>query len=433
MLSMQAVVRLHMKREQGVGQLIGEGMDLLRVAELAGEDTREEEIGLRIAGALLGRATGEGSETRASAERALDLYGELGDQWGASNELLILSWLDSFSGDYRRAADKLAEFADIKRAAGDDLGVALGALGQAYVLACTGETDRAVSAARDALATLRQIGSLSHIYAEQLWTLAYALACAGRYAGSQRHLEERLRINRDQAIHDSEAQAWLGWVLAHRGEYEHTGVEIGSALDGCAQLRAPLVRSVAWEGLGRLALSEEAYAEAECLLVQSVGEQVSLEHDDFEARVRCVLAQAKLGLGDLEEGRRCVLAGLNWTRDRGSFPVLIEALPAAARLLLVQGEAERAVEIYALACTLPAVANSVWFDDVVGKPIAQAAGSLPAAVVAAAKERGRARDVKATLDELIAEWTERTGDPSGVSPGGRTASGVSGTSTTSTG
>ena len=38
---------------------------------------------------------------------------------------------------------------------------------------------------------------------------------------------------------------------------------------------------------------------------------------------------------------------------------------AAAAVLLSEGEIERAIEIYALACTLPAIANSQWFEDVV--------------------------------------------------------------------
>jgi hypothetical protein len=109
-------------------------------------------------------------------------------------------------------------------------------------------------------------------------------------------------------------------------------------------------------------------------------------------------------MGDLDASRGCVVQALAWVRERGSFPVLVLALPAAAGLLLEQGEPARAVEVYELACTLPAIAKSQWYEDVVGKPIAEAAARLPPDVVAAARERGRARDIQATLEELIAEW-----------------------------
>jgi hypothetical protein len=68
-----------------------------------------------------------------------------------------------------------------------------------------------------------------------------------------------------------------------------------------------------------------------------------------------------------------------------------------------QGEPERAVELYALALRMPMVANSRWFEDVVGKNIAAAAAALPPEAVAAAQERGRARDLWVTAEELSDE------------------------------
>jgi len=49
------------------------------------------------------------------------------------------------------------------------------------------------------------------------------------------------------------------------------------------------------------------------------------------------------------------------------------------------------------------VANSRWFEDVAGREIAAAAEALPPEVVAAAQERGRARDLWATVEELLDE------------------------------
>jgi hypothetical protein len=67
------------------------------------------------------------------------------------------------------------------------------------------------------------------------------------------------------------------------------------------------------------------------------------------------------------------------------------------------GNSERAVELYALASRYPFVANSPWFENVAGRHVAAAAASLPPDVVAAAQERGRARDLEATVAELLAE------------------------------
>jgi hypothetical protein len=76
-------------------------------------------------------------------------------------------------------------------------------------------------------------------------------------------------------------------------------------------------------------------------------------------------------------------------------------------LLADQGEKERAVELYALAARYPRVANSHWFDDIVGQHIAAVAATLPPDMVEAARARGQTRDLEATVAELLAELEGR--------------------------
>jgi ATP/maltotriose-dependent transcriptional regulator MalT len=157
--------------------------------------------------------------------------------------------------------------------------------------------------------------------------------------------------------------------------------------------------------LGRLAVREGAYAEARRLCTEGVVGFDACGSTDSAFIARGTLGYAELALGEIHNARRCAVEALTWARDHGTFPLLFEVLPLAAQLLLAEGETERAVEIYELACTLPAVANSQWHADVVGRPIAEAAKALPPAAVAAAKRRGRARDMQATLKELAEEFT----------------------------
>ncbi len=109
-------------------------------------------------------------------------------------------------------------------------------------------------------------------------------------------------------------------------------------------------------------------------------------------------------MGDPDQARHHLCAVLQ-TVTQGDYvwPVTF-ILPLMALLLADEGEPERAVELYALASRYPYVANSHWFEDVAGKHIAAIAASLPPEVVAAAQERGRARDLWATVEELLAEW-----------------------------
>ena len=85
------------------------------------------------------------------------------------------------------------------------------------------------------------------------------------------------------------------------------------------------------------------------------------------------------------------------------MPPLLWTLPVTARLLACEGQIERAVELYGLASRYPFVANSRWFEDVAGHHLTAAAATLPSAAVTASRERGRARDLIATVEELLSE------------------------------
>jgi hypothetical protein len=61
------------------------------------------------------------------------------------------------------------------------------------------------------------------------------------------------------------------------------------------------------------------------------------------------------------------------------------------------------VELYALVSRYSVVRNSRLSEDIAGKHIAALAASLPPEVVAAAQERGQARDLEATVAELLTE------------------------------
>ena len=76
----------------------------------------------------------------------------------------------------------------------------------------------------------------------------------------------------------------------------------------------------------------------------------------------------------------------------------------AALLTADRGQAGRAVELYALAARYPFVANSRLWEDVAGRETAALAEALPPDAVATAQDRGRTRDLWATVQELRDEW-----------------------------
>ena len=101
-----------------------------------------------------------------------------------------------------------------------------------------------------------------------------------------------------------------------------------------------------------------------------------------------------------------LIPALQMASEIRAFMPLTIALPAMALLRASQGQPEQAVELYALASRHPYVADSRWFEDLAGRPIDEVAATLPADTVAAARERGKGRDLWDTVADLLAEIEE---------------------------
>ena len=164
---------------------------------------------------------------------------------------------------------------------------------------------------------------------------------------------------------------------------------------------SPADRCIAWT-----ALTEGAYAEAQQRLQESAAVYLEMRQRDELCSTIALLGIAARGLGNLRQAGQHLYVTVRTATGIGVFLPLVIALPAIALFLADQGEKERAVELYALASRYPYVANSCWFEDVVGRHIAAAATTLPPEIVAAAQERGRARDLDATVAELLEELGE---------------------------
>jgi hypothetical protein len=115
------------------------------------------------------------------------------------------------------------------------------------------------------------------------------------------------------------------------------------------------------------------------------------------------LAIAARGLGDTPGARQHLCHAFEIARESETVLPLMWSLPATALLLSDEGQKERAVELYALSSRYPLVAKSRWFAEVVGNTLAEVAATLPAERVAVLKERGRTRDLEATIAELLTE------------------------------
>jgi hypothetical protein len=154
--------------------------------------------------------------------------------------------------------------------------------------------------------------------------------------------------------------------------------------------------------LGATLLALRRYGEARQALQSNIAALEQAGPNRMLGRTLAMAARAELGLSNLDAAWEHALRAVMLLSGQHYF-WLLEAMAAAAAVLAERGEAERAVEIYALLNRHEFVANARWFGDVFGQLVDQAAADLPPDTVAAAKARGEASDLWQAARELLLE------------------------------
>ena len=107
-----------------------------------------------------------------------------------------------------------------------------------------------------------------------------------------------------------------------------------------------------------------------------------------------------LACGETEPARQQLVEALEIARSIHTYASALFALAVGAIWLGSQGEAEKALEFFEAAARQPIFANSPWFNELFGKSIAVYTASLPAEIAAAARERGRQRQLWSSVEEM---------------------------------
>jgi predicted ATPase/DNA-binding SARP family transcriptional activator len=381
-------------------QLVRQSLSLLEGPALAGQDTQPEQAAILLE---IGQQTDNLVEARCWFERGLSLYRSLDDPWGTARALYLL-------GDRLRLAGAdegrqlIEESLPLYQTLSDQRGIAgvLDSLG--FIAMLQGQAEKGENLLRQSLALRREMADKASI-AHSLALLATGLVFCGRFAEVHSLGEERLRLSQDLGNRPmiARSNALLAVANLHLGRYEQARSQGQMSLRLYQAIDDPFGVSYALWNLGGIALAEGAYTEAERLLGGSVA-----IHREIGARNRLHDVLASLGytawsLGKIAQARQCLFETLRMTLENRFFYTGIQAIFLAALLSVERGKPEQAVELYALASRYPLVANSHWFEDVIGRPIAAVAATLAPEVVAAAQARGKARDLEATVRELVAE------------------------------
>jgi tetratricopeptide (TPR) repeat protein len=345
---------------------------------------------------------GHESEASRLKEASLAIFRELGAKGEAAHALCLLGGSESLFGLPR--PELCQEGLRLFRELGDQEGIALALYGLAWCGWHSGDYADARQSFQESLALYRHLGDLEGIQAS-LHGLGYICWILGEYErGRELHLK-MLQLSRETGSQGGIALALgdLGIDAYALGQYERAHELFGESLAIYQDIGNAMGM---YDKLGDLAEAANAlgeYARAKQYVRQAFRVLPDGEMDfDRGAWEYRNLGNAACGLGDYADARRHLRRSLELAiaaQQPSRHPL---ALVGAARVLAKQGEEERALELLALVMSH----RLSWqmAKDQATPLIAELEAELLPEAVEAAWERGQARDLDATVAELLAEW-----------------------------
>jgi tetratricopeptide (TPR) repeat protein len=312
--------------------------------------------------------------------------------------------VEKHSGNYLKAQQWAAESLALRRTLGDKWGTGNVLAEMGSMARDLGELDRSERMLREAIQIHESAGFRGAESGEAHDGLGNTLMLLGRFSEAYASLREAATRYEDAGIHIG--YFWstlnLGWACQNLGnyvgarDYAWKAQELSRPTESLIEIACPLATR------GSISLAEEGCPN-EALLLESLAIFEELGDLGWVSHACSLLGFVAREQDDGPKARGHLEQALRYAVETKAWHPVVTSLAALALLLADQGDAERAVELYALASSHPYVANSRWFEDIAGKEIAAVAATLPPDVVAAAQERGRARDLWDTAAELLQE------------------------------
>jgi len=334
---------------------------------------------------------------------SLVIYRRLGNAWREAQVLTNLAVLTSARGHYQRAEAYLTESLAIQQRLGDTTGMAAALSTMSYLMMGVGDFSRVARFVQEHAALLRNIHYPVQL-AENLDIEGSLLCYLGRFPESAGRFEEALALfeNLGNRTAVMMLESTLGWIEVNQGFYDQGDAHYQDSLSLARDLGDLRGISLNLFSLGEIYLARAEYDQAVRVITESIPLFQQVWEEDEYGIALADLADAEYQLGLLDPARVHQQQALDIAAETGSWQTSVYVVGKAALFLARQGEVEHGVEMYALATRYPYLGNSRYWEDSAGKHIARLAASLPDNLVRSAQERGRARELSATVNELRA-------------------------------
>lgn len=311
---------------------------------------------------------------------------------------------------YDQAVEVLEESLSISRKIGDNKSTGETLAELSIVNRIRGDLERSEKLALESVERLKVLPN-TYFLADVLRNLGWNRFWIGKFGESLSVFEEALAIFKNLGVNHEipYVNADMAPVVAHLGNYNQVRPMIEPVLE-TEKAKRTWYFYFSLFTMGMLLAVDGEYIEAEQLLKESIRLTEEIDSPMTLGIPLSLLGIVYVRSGNYPKGKECIVNALRRGLEIGTFYTLVHIFPAAASYLASQGEHMLAVEIYELAKQYPYVANSRWFEDILGNYMTEIVDKLPREVAQAAKERGKTRDPGSTIGELLERFEKEVGE-----------------------
>jgi tetratricopeptide (TPR) repeat protein len=237
-------------------------------------------------------------------------------------------------------------------------------------------------------------------------TLGYLLSVQGEFAESLALKKRELVIY--QEIGDLRmmgiAHAEIGEIYCHQGDYPRAEEAIRSGIMFVQEL-SDYELALRHRYLGDVLLVQGNSEEAREAYQYSYQFFQSKHDPGWMLTAITGLSRTEFALGNKAGAKAYAIQALQLYGEIQLYTFFVYLTLAEIALLLAdRGELLRALEVYGLVTRQGYLAQSAWFADLYGKPLGAMAEGLPMQEIDEAKKRGQAKDLRETVETLLAEF-----------------------------
>ena len=401
-LGWQSFFNRMLGNNQSAHQAIESGMVLLEGEHFQEQDTRLARAFLLQQRGLLFFNT-DRAQSQQDLQNSFEMYQQEANTWREAQVLTSLAWVAHAYGHYLEASAYLEESLRLQRSLGDCVGMADTLSAMSATLAEFGDFEKMAQFIQEQAIIIQKLGSPAQL-AENLIIESVNLCYLGRFAESARLMEEAMAIqenlgNRMEVMGIGHS---LGWMQVNQGLYDQGFENYQTYLAMARQLGNLHLVALGLLGLGEVFLVRKDYLQARQTLLEGAGLYRQVPQEDELSLTLASLADTELRLGLSDQAKLHLEEALQIAAETGSWQACLHLIGKTALFMASQGNVELGVEVYTLATNYPYLGNSIYWEDCVGKPMAELAEGIPEAARIAAIERGRKRDLHKTVRELCA-------------------------------